>query len=118
MEEIIKMCEIHEGIGRTRHPSGYLRKCSKCNTAAVTKRRKKLKQMAVEYKGGKCERCGYSKSLVSLAFHHVDPTQKDFNMAEKGYTRSWESVKQELDKCILVCNNCHGEIHEEMNMDM
>lgn len=114
--DTIKMCMTHEGMIRTKQANGYYRKCPKCNTDAVTKRRKKLKRMAVEYKGGKCERCGYSKSLASLAFHHVDPTQKDFQIAQKGYTRAWETVRLELDKCILVCNNCHGEIHEELDM--
>ena len=79
----------------------------------VQRRREKVKQMAVEYKGGKCERCGYDKCIEALEFHHLDPSEKDFGIASKGYTRSWESVKNELDKCIMVCANCHREIHNE-----
>ena len=88
--------------------------CSKkCkNKYYVNKRRKTLKQKAVEYMGGKCIICSYNKCLRALTFHHLDPTKKDFNIASKGYTRSWNRIKEELDKCILVCSNCHAEIHE------
>jgi predicted HNH restriction endonuclease len=79
--------------------------------AAVHKRRKKIREMAIKYKGGKCEICGYSKCIEALEFHHVNTTGKDFSISDKGYTRSWEKVKKELDKCILVCANCHREIH-------
>ena len=86
----------------------------KKNVIAVQKRRNKLKVMAVEYKGGRCqvEECGYNKCLRALEFHHLDPNEKDFSVGEKGYTMSWEKVKNELDKCIMVCANCHREIHE------
>jgi len=91
--------------------SGILR-CPKCNVERVSKRRQDLKKLAVEYKGGKCEICNYSKSIRALEFHHTDPSKKDFGIAAKGYTRSWEKVKEELNKCLLVCSNCHCEIHE------
>lgn len=67
--------------------------------------------MAVAYKGGACLNCGYCKYLGSLEFHHVDPSMKDFSLSTKGHCRSWESVKLELDKTILLCSNCHKEIH-------
>ncbi len=78
---------------------------------AVVKRRKLLRYKSIKYKGGKCIICGYSKCGQALEFHHVDETIKDFGISAKGYTRSWEKVKKELDKCILVCANCHREIH-------
>lgn len=78
---------------------------------AVAKRRKKILEMAIEYKGGKCILCGYNKCIQSLYFHHVGNSKKDFGISDRGYTRSWERVKQEIDKCILVCANCHRELH-------
>ena len=54
--------------------------------------------------------CGYNKYIGALEFHHVTG-DKLFDIGGKGYTRSWETVKAELDKCILVCSNCHKEIH-------
>ena len=79
--------------------------------AAVRKRRKKVRQMAIEYKGGCCSRCGYSKCVEALEFHHLDSARKDFGISERGHSRSWERVRAELEKCILVCANCHRELH-------
>jgi 5-methylcytosine-specific restriction endonuclease McrA len=77
---------------------------------AVSKRRRKIKQMSIEYKGGKCQVCGYCKYQGALELHHLDPSTKGFGIGDKGYTRSWEKVKTELDKCILLCANCHREV--------
>jgi len=77
---------------------------------AVAKRRRKIKLLSVQYKGGKCQICGYDKYVGALDLHHIDESQKSFGIGDKGYTRSWEKTKQELDKCILVCANCHREI--------
>ncbi len=68
-----------------------------------------MKRRAVEYKGGKCAICGYDKTVEALSFHHG--TDKEFGIGAKGYTRSWGKAKTELDKCVLVCANCHAEIH-------
>ena len=79
---------------------------------AVRKRRIKLRKMARDYKGGKCEVCGYNKCPRALSFHHLDPKKKSFGLSDKGMTRSWERVREEIEKCILICANCHMEIHE------
>ncbi len=86
--------------------------------AAVDRRRKQIRQQAIEYKGGKCSICGYSKCLKALEFHHLELDQKDFGISAKGYTRSWEVTKKELDKCILLCANCHREVHESMTQPL
>lgn len=79
---------------------------------AVAKRRKKIKEMAIEYKGGKCCICGYKRCNSAFDFHHLDEKNKKFGLGLNGLTRSWERTRQEIDKCILVCANCHREIHE------
>jgi len=76
--------------------------------------RKKNKERAVEYKGGKCVKCGYDKCIRALDFHHLDPLQKDFTPSQN-MNMAWDKIKTELDKCILVCSNCHREIHEELD---
>ena len=78
---------------------------------AVTKRRRKLKQLLAEYKGGKCMICGYKRSIWVLELHHIDASTKEFGLSVRGLTRSWEKLKQEADKCILLCANCHREVH-------
>ncbi len=77
---------------------------------AVTKRRRKIKILAINYKGGKCQICGYNKCVGALDLHHVKGVKK-FTMGNDGYTHSWNEIKNELNKCILVCSNCHREIH-------
>lgn len=77
---------------------------------AVDKRRKLIKKLAIEYKGGKCQICGYNKCERALEFHHKNPDEKSFGLGAKGLTRSWEKTKIELDKCVLLCANCHREV--------
>lgn len=69
--------------------------------------------MAVEYMGGACSKCGYSKCVAALHFHHKDPSEKSFGISASGLCRSWEKVKKELDKTIILCANCHAENHHE-----
>lgn len=77
----------------------------------VTEHHRRLKKKAVDYKGGSCKVCGYSKSLAALVFHHRDPSQKDFALSQ-WKAASWDSMVPELDKCDLLCSNCHNELHE------
>lgn len=78
---------------------------------AVAKRRKAIKNKAIEFLGDKCMLCGYCRSQAALDFHHIDEKSKSFGLSQDGLTRSWEKTKKELKKCILVCANCHREIH-------
>ena len=71
--------------------------------------KKQKKILLVEYKGGKCEKCGYNKCVEALEFHHKDPNEKDFSISSHSY--SFDRMKKEVDKCMLVCSNCHREIH-------
>ena len=117
MEKEIRHCDKHGDTEFVRYRNSsfgdkYHWKCLKCQTEAVQKRRNKLKELAIEYKGGRCQCCGYNKCYRALEFHHIDPNEKDFGIGAKGYTKSWEAIKEELDKCVLVCSNCHREIHE------
>ena len=78
---------------------------------AVANRRRKLREMVVEYKGGRCTLCGYKGYIGAFDLHHTDQSKKEFGLSARGLTRSWEKIKEEADKCILVCANCHREIH-------
>lgn len=85
------------------------------NNFFVDRRRKCIKGLAIELKGGKCQLCDYNKCNQVLQFHHLDPSKKDFNIGN-GNTRSWSATKQELEKCILLCANCHTEVHAGVTM--
>lgn len=65
----------------------------------------------MEYLGGKCQVCGYKTCPEALEFHHIDEAQKGFAIGQKGYTRSWQRVREEIEKCYLLCANCHREVH-------
>ena len=72
--------------------------------------RQRLKERAVYVLGSKCQICGYNKCITALEFHHINPQEKDINFNDNA-NRSWEKTRKELQKCILVCANCHREIH-------
>jgi hypothetical protein len=74
-------------------------------------RRLRIKNKLVEFRGGKCQVCGYSKCLMALDFHHLDEKTKEFELSQRDLTRSWDKILAEAKKCILVCANCHREIH-------
>jgi hypothetical protein len=76
----------------------------------VSAHRKRLKARSIEYKGGRCQLCGYNKCNAALEFHHLKKDEKSFGLSRKGITRSWESIRRELDKCVLICANCHREV--------
>jgi len=84
---------------------------SLCNSCSVTLARRRRKQKAIDYKGGCCQVCGYNKYNGALHFHHIKPDHKDFAFSAKGIPRTWEAQKVELDKCTLLCSNCHSETH-------
>lgn len=67
--------------------------------------------MAIELKGGKCQVCGYKRCVWALDFHHYDDSTKKFNLSMEGMSKSWKLIAEEVSKCVLVCSNCHREIH-------
>ena len=81
-----------------------------CNSCSVNIRRFSFKKKALIYKGGQCEKCGYNKCDGALEFHHIDLDEKEFGISSN-HCRSWNSIEKELDKCVLLCSNCHREMH-------
>lgn len=76
----------------------------------VKKWRKNARLRLREISGGKCQCCGYDKCKEALEFHHVNPSTKDFTIGQLKIIK-WEKLKEEIQKCVLVCANCHREIH-------
>lgn len=93
----------------TAGASGYCKICTNLNTV---ERQRKFKINCVKYKGGECVYCTYNKCLSALEFHHLESNEKEFTISQLRLTKFEDKVKKELDKCILVCANCHREIHE------
>ena len=72
---------------------------------------RRTKERLVKFFGGKCESCGYNKTTRALKFHHVNASKKEFNLS--GWkTKNWDAIANEAKKCVMVCGNCHDEIHD------
>ena len=84
--------------------------CKICDSNRTQTRARTMKIKSVIYLGGKCKVCGYNKSIKALQFHHREPSLKSFELS-KAMNNRWEIIKPELDKCDLLCANCHSEIH-------
>lgn len=108
-----KFCDIDTNISNTSN-RGKGNKCfSVCKTCHYKQRIERYrlkKKQAIKYKGGKCNRCGYNKCDAALHFHHLNSEEKDQHC---NLMRSWslDKIKSELDKCELLCANCHAEEH-------
>ena len=84
---------------------------------AVKEWRKNTKLKLITCMGSRCQLCGYDKCNDALEFHHIEPTEKDFSFgAIRANPKNWESIKRELEKCILLCSNCHREIHKQVSL--
>lgn len=108
--EIQLECRKH---GLTRHisvASERRLRCATCRAEAVSRRRRKVKEILVAEAGGKCALCGYARHSAALQFHHLDPTTKSFGLGVRGITRSIEKLRTEAAKCVLLCANCHAEL--------
>ncbi len=79
--------------------------------SAVTDQRRRTKARAVGFMGGSCFGCGCRGSPVIFDFHHRDPGEKAFGIGQDGIPRRWEFVMVELAKCVMLCANCHREVH-------
>ena len=109
-QENLSIDKFHDRRGK-KNGAVY---CKSCTTIQTLERMRTLKSKMIEYKGGKCVRCGYDKYQGALEFHHINPDMKDFNPSHLRKYSFDERIKEELDKCILVCSNCHREIHHEI----
>ena len=85
-------------------------KDKKMRPEAVKRIRKSHRDSVLEHAGGKCQRCGYDTCSQALEFHHIDPDTKKFGIKD-GNTRSLKSMLEEAEKCVLLCANCHRELH-------
>ena len=86
--------------------------CYNCMPDGVQLTRGMFLAKIKETRGGKCIRCGYDRCIKALEFHHIDPSKKDFTISNDHF-RLQEAV-EETKKCILICSNCHKELHDNM----
>lgn len=113
--EILKLPKNQIKSFYARKLNGTIKRKSVSNSSSygcVKRRRKRLKLLGVLYLGGKCSVCGFCDDICVLEFHHT--RDKKFTISQKGNS-SWDAWKKELDKCILLCSNCHQQQHSSEN---
>jgi hypothetical protein len=82
--------------------------------AKYRKVQKQQRKQAIEFLGHKCHHCGLveTKCLAVYDFHHLDPAKKDESISKLFRAmKSWEEIQPEIEKCILLCSNCHRKVH-------
>lgn len=102
-------CARHGHTAFYARPDGGFR-CGRCRSEAVAKRRRRVKKKLVDEAGGRCALCGFDEHPAALQFHHVDPSSKAFHLAEGGMTRGIAKSRAEMQKCVLLCANCHAQV--------
>lgn len=107
--EVRVMCR-HHGFTMHRLCADDSLACLRCRSESVARRRRRIKETLVDEAGGSCRLCGYSRSPAALVFHHVDRSLKSFGLAQGGRTRSLNRAREESQKCLLLCANCHAEV--------
>ena len=84
------------------------------NSEKITKARQKRKQEIVDIMGNKCVLCGYHKNITALELHHIIKEEKEFSICSQGSFPKYDTLIPELKKCVLLCANCHREIHNPL----
>jgi hypothetical protein len=115
--ELTEENTFKRGGRKTNFPVGYYRHCKKCYNANRLVRMVENKKKQVEFFGGKCKLCGYDKCHNALEFHHLDPTIKEESPSSLRQVTDELRWKSELEKCILLCSNCHREVHAGLHPD-
>lgn len=80
------------------------------NYENVKNHRKEVKRRIIYVLGGKCQCCGYDKCEEALEVHHLNPDEKELTFSSS-YNQSWDVLAKELENCVLLCANCHRELH-------
>jgi transposase-like protein len=108
-QTVERECRRHGVTRFTLGRAGHYR-CARCNSQAVSERRRRVKRILVEEAGGSCALCGYDSFPGALQFHHREPSVKSFELSRNGVTRSLAEARAEAAKCVLLCANCHAEV--------
>lgn len=110
---VMMHCKLHGETEFWITERGYYR-CKLCRSAAVSRRRRRVKAILVGEAGGCCCICGYDRNMRALHFHHLDPSQKRHEINARGVAIALDKLRIEARKCVLLCSNCHAEVEDGM----
>lgn len=116
-KSIDRICLLCGKPFQIKNHSANLRQCCyDCMPEGIQLTRGMFLAKVKQLRGGKCIKCGYSRCLKALEFHHLDPSKKDFTISNDNFKLA--SALEESKKCILLCSNCHRELHDNLwNID-
>ena len=122
----LEIRQLEDFAKRKASPSGLSYTCKFCmriaskrhhvrhrqeNIDRTARRRQACQKAWADFKSTlSCSKCPENNSCC-LDFHHLDPTQKDFVIGEAALYKTLASLKAELDKCVVLCSNCHRKLH-------
>lgn len=101
------LCSKHYMAWRTKNNPDYFRKTEQKRKD----RTKAYKKIIVLERGGKCEECGYSENIHCLDLHHLEPHDKEGEPTKIFRRPNLDDIRKETDKCIILCKNCHNDVH-------
>lgn len=111
-QHCLKVLSTEQFYKKTGRKNGYFSYCKSCESIRKKQQLVNFKKQCLEYKNQFCcSSCGYNKSIVALDFHHVDPSSKNFSISQCNNLSLNQRIKDELDKCTVLCANCHREKH-------
>ncbi len=111
----MKICDICEKPLQGKQIRFCSVKCKNGGNQIYIAQQKRAVERKIKYVnqlGGSCSACGYDKNLGSLTFHHLDPSTKSFGLDGRSLSnRTLAKIEAEVKKCIVLCENCHRELH-------
>lgn len=113
LRAVVMRCPTHGNTDFIMEGRGYYR-CKRCRSESVTARRRRVKAILVAEAGGRCTLCGYDRCQAALAFHHLDPSQKQLVVSANGNGLAIDILRAEAAKCVLLCANCHAEVESRV----
>lgn len=127
MEELgtirTKVCSIckedkeYSEYTKDKNKKAGLRSCCKvCDRSIKAESYEGRKWECFNYKGCKCEICGVIENADFYDFHHRVPEDKCFDVTAS-LMKKWELIRAEIDKCLMLCPNCHRKEHIRMRDD-
>lgn len=107
-----KLLPSSEFCKNSKGKDGLWSYCRSCESRRKKQQLINFKKACLQYKNQFCcNICGYNKNLAALDFHHINASEKDFTISQQKRLNLNDKIKQELDKCDVICSNCHRELH-------
>lgn len=107
----VRICKICGENDPTLFPKNKTKLCKKCDYKRTNEYMKQRRLKFLELKGNRCFKCGYDRYQGALEFHHINPEEKEVLDTQTVTSRKISDIMKELDKCVILCANCHREVH-------